>query len=250
MFSSWRQKAAPAEVEAAREQEKQRLGVYASPPRMRRSRLLSFSSTMGKGMGDCIMADQAATLFGWERTALAVEKVKDRLRRASAALGDARVPYAVVGGNAVAEWVGRVDEAAVRNTRDVGILIRRADLAAAKTALEAAGFVHSQTLDLDIFLDGPNGRIKDAVHVLFAGEKVRPDYAIPAPDVAESEPAAQFHVVALQALVQMKLTSFRLKDRVHLLDLIGVGLVDQTWPTRLPRELAARLQQLLDNPDG
>jgi len=50
--------------------------------------------------------------------------------------------------------------------------------------------------------------------------------------------------------VQMKLNSNRLKDRVHLLDLIGVGLVDVTWPARLPTELAARLQQLLDNPDG
>ncbi len=196
------------------------------------------------------MTDSAVALFGWERTMLAVEKVKDRLRRAAAALGQAGLAYAVVGGNAVAEWVGRVDEAAVRNTRDVDILIRRADLEAAKTALEAAGFVHCQTLDLDIFLDGPNGRVQDAVHVLFAGEKVRPDHATPAPDVAESEPAVQFQVVSLPALVQMKLNSNRLKDRVHLLDLIGVGLVDQTWATRFPAELAARLQQLLDNPDG
>jgi hypothetical protein len=52
------------------------------------------------------------------------------------------------------------------------------------------------------------------------------------------------------ALVQMKLNSFRLKDRVHLLDMIGVGLVDQTWPARLPPELADRLQLLLDNPEG
>jgi hypothetical protein len=48
----------------------------------------------------------------------------------------------------------------------------------------------------------------------------------------------------------MKLNSFRLKDQVHLLDMIGVGLVDQTWPARLPAALASRLQQLLDNPNG
>jgi hypothetical protein len=154
------------------------------------------------------MTDLASAPIGWERTALAVEKVKDRLRRASAALGQAGVAYAVAGGNAVAEWVGRVDEAAVRNTRDVDILIRRTDFEAAKTALAAAGFVHCQTLDVEMFLDGPNGRPKDAVHVLFAGEKVRPDYATQSPDVAESEPAAQFQVVSLDALVQMKLNSF------------------------------------------
>jgi hypothetical protein len=196
------------------------------------------------------MADSAALAFGWERTALAVEKVKDRLTRASAALAQAGVAYAVVGGNAVAEWVGRVDEAAVRSTRDVDIMIRRSDLDATKAALGAAGFVYCQVLDVDVFLDGPNGRPKDAVHIVFAGEKVRADYVTPSPDVAESEPAAQFQVVALEALVQMKLNSYRLKDRVHLLDMMDVGLVDQTWPTRFPAMLAERLQDLLDNPNG
>jgi hypothetical protein len=196
------------------------------------------------------MTDSAMVAFGWERTAIAVEKVKDRLKRASSALGQAGVAYAVVGGNAVAEWVGRMDEAAVRNTRDVDIMIRRGDLDAAKVALEAAGFVYCQVMDVDMFLDGPTGRLKDAVHIIFAGEKVRAEYATPSPDIAESEPAAQFQVVALEALVRMKLNSYRLKDRVHLLDMIDVGLVDQTWLTRFPTQLAERLQELLDNPNG
>ena len=50
---------------------------------------------------------------------MAVEKVKERLRRATQALGRSGTQYAVVGGHAVAEWVGRVDKAAIRNTRDV-----------------------------------------------------------------------------------------------------------------------------------
>ena len=57
-------------------------------------------------------------------------------------------------------------------------------------------------------------------------------------------------MVALLALVRMKLLSWRLKDRVHLLDMIHVGLIDATWPARLPPPLADRLQQLLDNPNG
>jgi hypothetical protein len=48
----------------------------------------------------------------------------------------------------------------------------------------------------------------------------------------------------------MKLTSWRLKDRVHLIDMIQVGLLDASWPARLPPPLAARLQELLDNPNG
>ncbi len=48
----------------------------------------------------------------------------------------------------------------------------------------------------------------------------------------------------------MELTSYRLKDRVLILDLIGVGLIDATWPARLPAPLGDRLQQLLDDPNG
>jgi hypothetical protein len=196
------------------------------------------------------MADASVAPVGWERALMAAEKVKERLRRATRALQSAAVRYAVVGGNAVAEWVGRVDEDAVRNTRDVDLLVRRADLPAARAALEQAGFIYHQLLDVDIFLDGPQGRPSSGLHILFAGEKVRPDHVTPCPDVTESEPAAEFQVVSLDALVQMKLNSNRLKDRVHLLDLIGVGLVDGSWPQRLPAQLAPRLQHLLDNPDG
>ncbi len=48
----------------------------------------------------------------------------------------------------------------------------------------------------------------------------------------------------------MKLTSFRDKDRMHLRDLLGVGLVDAGWIERLPPELRPRLQELLDTPEG
>src|SRR5205814_4714098 len=95
------------------------------------------SSTGEKG---AIMSD--AVVVGWERALMAAEKVKERLRRATKALDGAGVPYAVVGGNAVAEWVARIDDEAVRNTRDVDLLIRRADFSAARTALEIAGFVY------------------------------------------------------------------------------------------------------------
>jgi hypothetical protein len=189
-------------------------------------------------------------VVGWERALMAAEKVKERLRRATGALDAAAVPYAVVGGNAVAEWVARKDEGAVRNTRDVDLLVRRADFAAARNALEAAGFVYHSLLEVDMFLDGPQGRPSEAIHLLYTGEKVRPDHDLPAPELDESERAAEFQVATLEALVRMKLLSWRLKDRVHLLDMIGVGLIDATWPARFSKPLGERLQQLLDNPDG
>jgi hypothetical protein len=196
------------------------------------------------------VSDPVATLFGWERSARAAEQVRARLKRAAAALDAAGVAYAVVGGNAVAEWVGRVDAAAVRNTQDVDILIRRADLDSAKAALEAVGFLYRHAASIDMFLDGPGAKARDAVHVIFAGEKVRAEYALPTPDVTESEPAAAFRVLTLDALLRMKLTSFRRKDQVHVQDMIDVGLVDSTWTGRVPPELAPRLQELLDSPEG
>src|SRR6267378_4499005 len=112
--------------------------------------------------------------ISWERMIRAVEKVRERLRRAVAALELAGVPYAVAGGNAVAAWVSRVDEAAVRNTRDVDILIRRSDLEAAIAAMATGGFVFRQAAGVTMFLDGPDAKARDAVHVVFADEKVRP----------------------------------------------------------------------------
>src|SRR4051812_46980683 len=186
----------------------------------------------------------------WERMIRAVEKVRARLDQAVAALEQAAIPYAIAGGNAVAAWVSRVDEAAVRNTQNVDLLLRRADLERTKTALSAAGFVFRHVKSIDMFLDGPGAKARDAIHVVFAREKVTSDSIVPSPDVTEIDAAGPFHVVDLEPLVQMKLTSYRLKDRVHLLDMIHVGLIDDTWPGRFPSELASRLQSLLDNPDS
>jgi hypothetical protein len=104
---------------------------------------------------------------------------------------------------------------------------------------------------MDMFLDGPDAKARDAVHVVFAAEKVRAEYAAPVPDVSESEETETFRLLSLAALVQMKLTSFRDKDRVHLRDLMDVGLVDATWLEQpMPVALLSRLQELLDNPEG
>lgn len=181
---------------------------------------------------------------------MAAEKVKERLRRATQALDYAGVPYAVIGGNAVAEWVARIDEDAVRNTKDVDILVQRGDFDAVRSALEGVGFIYHHVLDVDLFIDGPTGKPSAGVHLLYAGEKVKPDDHHPCPLLEESERGTEFQVVALIALVRMKLLSWRDKDRTHLRDMIQVGLLDATWPARLPSPLGERLQQLLDNPNG
>jgi hypothetical protein len=184
-----------------------------------------------------------------DRMVLAVERVRDRLLRASAALEAAKVPYAVAGGNAVAAWVATIDAAAVRNTQDVDILLRRSDLEAAAKALESAGFIRRHVAGIDLFLDGPDAKARDAVHVVIAGEKVRPEYASAAPDVTESQQLDGLSVLSLEVLVRMKLISFHNKDCMHLRDLLDIGLIDGGWTGRFTPELAGRLQQLIDTPE-
>ena len=186
----------------------------------------------------------------WRRMERAVEKIQERLERTVRTLEQAGIPYAIIGGNAVRAWVAQADEAAVRTTRDVDILLRRSDWPAAKTAMESAGFVHRHSMGIDMFLDGPDAKARDAVHVLFAGERVLPDHLMVAPDVSESENIQAHRTLTLEALVRMKLISYRRKDQMHLLDMIDVELVDDSWCSRFPPELAARLKELLDNPNG
>jgi len=185
-----------------------------------------------------------------DRMVLAVERVRDRLLRASSALESSSIPYAVVGESAVALWVATIDTSAVRNTPDVDILLRRTDLDAAAGALESAGFIRRHIAGVDLFLDGPDAKPRDAVRIMFATEKIRPDHALASPDVSEFEKLAGFRVISLDPLLLMELTSFRTINWMHLRDMLDIGLIDATWPARLPPDLAARLQQLIDAPDS
>jgi hypothetical protein len=185
-----------------------------------------------------------------DRVERAVATVRERLLRAASALNAVGVPYAVVGGNAVASWVATVDAGAVRTTRDIDILVRRVDLTTISAALESAGFVQNEVFDIVVFRDGPEGKPSEAIHLLFAGEKARPDHLLPAPDIQTVEDPANFRVIALESLLEMKLLSNRDKDRTHVRDMIAVRLIDSSYLTRLPPVLAERLQQILDTPDG
>lgn len=179
----------------------------------------------------------------------AVDAVRERARRIAAALDQAGIEYVVIGGNAVAAWVARVDLEAVRNTKDVDVLVRREDFERVIETARSVGFVHRNVSGVDLFLDGPDGSVRSAIHVVFAREKVRPDHLLPAPDVTESESGPELRVASLDALVRMKLTSFRLKDKVHLLDFLEVGLIDESWCGRVPPELRDRLRELIESTD-
>jgi hypothetical protein len=159
------------------------------------------------------------------------------------------IEYAVVGGNAVRIWVAQVDRTAVRATNDVDILIRPADMERLKKAMHEAGFYYRQTAGVEMFVEQELESARGVVHVVLAGQVVRPNDFEPNPDVEPNEVGDNFRTVPLETLVRMKLNSYRLKDKVHLLDMIGVGLIDASWCQRYPTVLGERLRELIENPN-
>ncbi len=164
-------------------------------------------------------------------------------------LSEAGLLYAVIGANAVMLWVEQHGEGGERNTPNVDFLVRRADLLPVTAALERAGFCPDPARP-DLFRDGPTGSPRTRLRLLFAGEKVRETDLLPAPVLTGLVTLQGFPVLPLAALVQATLTAWRLVDRVHLIDLLEIGLIDASWVTRYPPELGARLQMLVDDPDG
>ncbi|MFV1968768.1 MAG: nucleotidyl transferase AbiEii/AbiGii toxin family protein [Pirellulaceae bacterium] len=181
----------------------------------------------------------------WGRYLMALDDLSERLERITRCLDEAGVRYALVGGQAVALWVATVDPAAVRTTKDIDLLLDRAALPAARAAARSAGMDYFEIMGVGMFIDRNAPNPRHGVHIVWAGEKVRPHETVPAPSLQDRQtlPGGR-HVVSLPKLVEMKLTAFRDQDRVHLRDMIDVGLIDDSVTERLPAELAERLGQL------
>ncbi|HEY2155393.1 MAG TPA: hypothetical protein VGH33_07170 [Isosphaeraceae bacterium] len=188
--------------------------------------------------------------FTLDRMERAVERVRERLERATAALDRARIAYAVAGGHAVAAWVGRVDDSAVRNEPQIDLLVRRDDLGRIKVAFEEEGFRHDSSSSVDLFVHGEKWEIRSAVRLIYENESVRLGTDIRHPQLTETEDIGSFRVLALSTLVRTLLADYRDVDRTHLRDLIDVGLIDESWCGRYPPELAQRLRGILETPEG
>ncbi len=178
---------------------------------------------------------------------MAVEHVERLLRNVTQALERAGIPYAVVGGNAVAAWVASIDDGAVRATKDLDILLRREDLQRTADVLREVGLEPHEVHGIPMFLDRENPNPKTGVDVIIARELVKNFESIPAPDVSESVPlAGGCNTIALRPLVIMKLQAFRRHDQVHIEDMIEVGLIDDAFIAALPEELRGRAEHIRD----
>ena len=176
---------------------------------------------------------------------MAMDRVEKRLRKVTSALDEANIAYAVVGGNAVAAWVARIDSTATRTTKDVDLIIEQDDLPAVTKVMRELGFQREEVLGVVMFIDPEEPSVRGGVHIIWAGQRIRPEYEVPAPMLSESERDPRgFQVVALSALLRMKLTSYRRIDQVHIEDMLRVRLIDKALIATLPAELQTRLDEI------
>jgi hypothetical protein len=181
----------------------------------------------------------------WGRHLMALDDVTGRLERITGALDLGNIPYALVGGQAVAMWVATVDPSAVRTTKDVDLLVRNEDLPRVRAAGLSVQMDYFEVLGVGMLLDRADPNPRHAVHLVWAQQLIRPGDDCPTPAVEQRQMLGDKKVVTLAGLIQMKLMAFRDQDRVHLRDMIDVGIVGRELVGDLPPLLARRLSDLL-----
>jgi len=182
------------------------------------------------------------TIAAYDRHVDQLSQLLDRVARAFAQAG---IEYRVVGGVAVFLHVAAQDPLAARSTRDLDIAVDRRQLAAILEAVRALGLEYRHVPGVDMLVDAQRPSARSAVHLVFVREKVRADYLEPVPDFSPPVRTVEGILLAPVAdLVRMKLTSFRLKDRVHLQDLDSVGLITPEVEATLSEPLRQRLQEV------
>lgn len=104
---------------------------------------------------------------------MALDDVTQRLERITQALDGSQVPYALVGGQAVALRVASKDPAAVRTTKAIDILLHREDVPRARAAARAVNLNYFEVVDVGMFLERDDLNPRKAVHLVWAGGKVK-----------------------------------------------------------------------------
>ena len=107
----------------------------------------------------------------------------DILRRITEPLEAARIPHALVGGLGVLVHVEEADPTHSVLTRDIDLMIERSELEQVKEITARHGFRFRHSAGLDMLMLGASGRARNAVHLLFSGEKVRPTQVLPNPAI-------------------------------------------------------------------
>ena len=169
------------------------------------------------------------------------------LERIAEPLAAGNIAYEVIGGMAVMVQVNRVEPSAVRNTKDIDIMIRREDFERIKEIAHEHGFRFRHAAGLDMLLPPGETKAGNSVHLVFSGEKTKANQILPNPPVRPeylSVHGVEVSVIPVADLLQMKLGNNRDIDRVHVRDLDSVGLITREIEQALPPVLSARLREI------
>lgn len=161
------------------------------------------------------------------------------LQRITTALNEAQIPHEVVGGLAVLIHVEEANPEFATLTRDVDLMVRRADLPRIQQAAARAGFAFRHVAGVDMLLLAGAASATNAVHLLFSEEEVRPHNP-----VRKRIHGQEVMVIPVPDLLRMKLTSNRDKDRVHVRALDAAGLVTPEVEATLSTPLLDRLAHI------
>lgn len=173
-----------------------------------------------------------------------VENLFERMSRFHSALASAGISYRIIGGMAVFFHVSERDHDKARFTRDVDAAVQRQDLKSIVAAAEGAGFRYRHVAGIDMLVDAIKPSARSAIHLVFAGERVRPSDPEPIPFSEPVRTAEGVLLAPVADLLRMKLTSFRLKDKVHIQDMDSVGLITSEIEESLPEALRERLKEV------
>jgi hypothetical protein len=169
------------------------------------------------------------------------------LQKLSAPLEDAGVPHELVGGLAVFLHVENADSTHSSLTRDIDILIERVDLGRVVAIAEKQGFRFRHSAGLDMLLYGETTSARNAIHLLFAGERVKESQLEAHPGIRPVKAGLHgqdFLVIPVADLVRMKLSSYRDKDRVHIRGMDAAGLITEEVEGALSEALRERLRDV------
>jgi len=173
-----------------------------------------------------------------------LEQLFDRIRQLHLLMAEADIPYRLVGGMAVYIHVAERDPLSARLTADVDAAIDRAYLPAVIAAASKIGWTYRHTAVVGMLVEADRPKARSAVHLVFLNEKVRPNYLESVPSSPPTSTEQGILLAPVIDLVRMKLTSYRLKDRVHLQDLDQVGLITPEIESQLSQALLSRLAEV------
>lgn len=173
-----------------------------------------------------------------------VEKLFDFASLVEKMFASAGLEYRMVGGLATYFYVEEAAPDAGRLTRDIDIAVRREDLPKIQEAAERFGLRYRHAAGVDMLLQVADPAARRAVHLVFYGEKVRPQYPEAVPELGECRRMKGIRLIPLADLVRMKLTSYRAKDETHLKDLDEAGLITAEMEGGLPGVLLERLRRM------